>query len=575
MKRIIFISFVLFIVPSFAQSPVDKISPNLKSRLAVDENKEQNLVWIYFTDKGNDIQKYYSNPESVVSEKSLKRRDKVLAKKNAIDFTDLPVNDDYIYQLISEGFLLKQKSKWFNAVSGYATEEQLNKISSHYFVSKIDIVQKLSRRIDDVEFDESDLTLNKVNQPEEIYSLNYGNSYTQANIINVPQVHNLGYNGSGITICVMDAGFGNLGHEVFQNMNIIAKYDFVNSSATMTSNSHGTAVLSLIGGFKEGQLIGPAYGSNYILARTEDVNSETPVEEDNWIAALEWADSIGVDVTTTSLGYLEFDSPYADYTWEDMDGNTAKITIAGDLAVAKGIVVVNAAGNEGYNSTRNTLGAPADGDSILAIGSVDYQGIRAYYSSVGPTVDGRIKPDFMAMGMGTYIATLASTTSYATSTIGGTSYSCPQAAGVVALLLSKNPDLTPMQIRDILRQTSSYSSNPDREYGWGIINALEAFNNIPTSVEDQEILEDFYLLSNYPNPFNPSTKIIFSIPAKEKVLLTLHDILGSEIRVLFNDFAETGIQEIELNGFDLASGIYLVRMVSESVQKSHKISLIK
>lgn len=574
MKRIIFALLILLIVPAFAQSPVDKVSSKLKAGLIEDETSKY-LIWIYFTDKGNDLQKYYINPESVVSEKSLKRRSKVLAKKNFVDYSDLPVNDSYIDKIISEGLILKQKSKWFNAVSGYATKEQISKISLHHFVSKIDLVNRFSRRIEDVELNGSDLELKKASQQEEIYSLDYGNSYTQANIINVPQVHNLGYNGSGVTICVMDAGFGNLGHEVFQNMNIIAMYDFVNSSTIMTSNSHGTAVLSLIGGFKEGQLVGPAYGADYILARTEDVSSETPVEEDNWIAALEWADSIGVDITSTSLGYLDFNAPYTDYTWEDMDGNTAKITIAGDLAAAKGIVVVNAAGNEGFHSTRNTLIAPADGDSILAIGSVDYKGIRAYYSSVGPTVDGRIKPDFMAMGMGTYIATLSSTTSYATSTVGGTSFSCPQAAGVVALLLSKNPDLLPMEIRDILKQTSSYSSNPDREYGWGIINALEAINIIPTSVDEKEILDDYYLLSNYPNPFNPSTKIVFSVPQKEKVSITLFDILGREIRVLFNDFADSGIQEVELDGSDLTSGIYLVRMVSESIQKSHKISLVK
>ena len=308
----------------------------------------------------------------------------------------------------------------------------------------------------------------------------YGNSLTQLQQINVPAVHNLGYTGQGVTICVMDAGFNRLSHEVFATMNIIAKYDFVNhdpgvgDSTDMGEGSHGTQTLSAIGGFKQGKLIGPAFNSNFILAKTENTDSETPIEEDNWIAALEWADSIGVDVTSTSLGYLGYDAPFVGYTWQNMDGNTARITIAGDLAVKKGIVVVNSAGNEGFNSTHNTLGAPADGDSIIAVGSVGSSGIRSGFSSVGNTVDGRIKPDIMAMGSGVTLASPYSNTTYTTGS--GTSFSCPLAAGVAALILSYNPSLTPIQVRDAMRNTASRSQNPDREYGWGIINAFNAIN---------------------------------------------------------------------------------------------------
>ena len=171
----------------------------------------------------------------------------------------------------------------------------------------------------------------------------------------------------------------------FSTMNIIAAYDFVNNDPNvgnegdMGEGSHGTATLSIIGGFKEGQLIGPAYGANFILAKTENTDSETPVEEDNWIAAVEWADSIGVDVTSTSLSYLDYDSPYTSYTWQDMDGNTALITIAADLAAGKGIVVVNSAGNSGLNTSHNTLGAPADGDSVFTIGAVTSSGNSFFF----------------------------------------------------------------------------------------------------------------------------------------------------------------------------------------------------
>ena len=176
---------------------------------------------------------------------------------------------------------------------------------------------------------------NTLSKETNVHSLDYGNSYNQLALSNIPQVHDSGYNGQGINICVMDAGFNNLSHEVFQDMNIIAMWDFVNNDSNVADQSdsgdgtHGTAVLSIIGGFKEGQLIGPAFGANFILAKTENTESETPIEEDNWIAAMEWADSIGVDVTSTSLGYLDFDLPYVSYTWEDMNGNTALITKSG------------------------------------------------------------------------------------------------------------------------------------------------------------------------------------------------------------------------------------------------------
>jgi serine protease AprX len=663
MKKLFVFFCLLAVVTVVAQSSVDKISTRLKAKIVNEEKDNQHLVWIYFTDKGVDHEKFLVNPESVVSRKSLDRRAKVLSENSLIDFTDFPVNENYITDLVNSGFELRNKSRWFNAVSGFAKSSELNQISSLPFVQRIDLVAGFSKRRDDIEFQQNEPVLNKSNQPEGIHSFNYGNSFDQNDLINVPQVHDLGYTGAGVTICVMDAGFGNLTHEAFQNMNIIAMYDFVDDSPIMGSHSHGTAVLSILGGFKEGQLIGPAFGANYILARTEnDPGSETPVEEDNWIAALEWADSIGVDITSTSLGYLEFDPPYTSYTWEDMDGNTAIITIAADLAVARGIFVVNSAGNEGFHSTRNTLVAPADGDSVFTIGAVNSSGVRSSFSSVGPTVDGRIKPDVMAMGSGVYYASLSGNQYWSGS---GTSFSCPLVSGVAALLLQANSNITPMELREIFRATSSNSANPNREYGWGIVNALDAYNNSPVPVElisfygrlvsdkiilewvtstelnnfgfeiersstnssfekigfvegnntsvnritynfidddlsqsryyyrikqidfdgtysysnviqvDIPLLSEFKLYPNYPNPFNPSTKIRFNVPVKSDVKITLNDVLGREIGVLFNEIAEPGTNEIEINGSALSSGIYLVRMVAGSVQKIQKITLLK
>ncbi|MFN3872299.1 MAG: S8 family serine peptidase, partial [Ignavibacterium sp.] len=439
MKKIVFMLVLISNILINPQSVIQKISPALGTKLVSPNSAEKILVWIYFSDKGNSLENYFANPELVVSEKSLQRRAK-LNSENLIDYTDLPVNQQYIQTLIDNGFQIKQKSKWLNAVSGYADKNTIENILAYNFIKSIDVVKNFKKSEDELEFNEieTEKSLNST-QPEGVHSLNYGQSFTQLNLIQVPAVHDLGYDGSGITICVMDAGFNNLAHVAFDSMNIIAMWDFVNhdpnvgDEGDMGTGSHGTNTLSVIGGYAPGNLIGPAYRSNYILAKTENTDTETPVEEDNWVAALEWADSIGVDVTSTSLGYLEYDPPFTSYTWQDMNGNTAIITIAADLAVKKGIVVVNSAGNEGWRTTPNSLVAPADGDSVFAIGATDGSGVRVSFSSFGPTFDGRIKPDFMAMGSNVYAARSSSTTQY--TYVSGTSFSCPLSAGVVALLL--------------------------------------------------------------------------------------------------------------------------------------------
>lgn len=646
----------------FAQNSNEKISKRLLTEIQSKGQMENYLIWVDFSDKGNDIQKYFDNPETVVTQKSLERRAKILDISGLLKYSDLPVNQTYIEQLIKDGFIVKQKSKWFNAVSGYAALDVINRISQYPFVKQLDIVGIYASRKDDVEYEYSKNVINKITQPEGIYSLNYGDSFTQLNQINVPAVHDSGYNGAGIMICVMDAGFSNLTHEVFSSMNIAATYDFGTNSPNLTGHSHGTATLSLIGGFKQGELIGPAYGATFLLARTEVDPGETPQEEDNWIAAMEWADSLGVDVTSTSLGYLDFDPPYTSYTWMDMDGNTARITIAADYAVSLGITVVNSAGNEGNNSSHNTLGAPADGDSVITIGAVSSSGTVTYFSSVGPTVDGRIKPDLMAMGSNDYIAT---TSGNGYSYGSGTSYSCPLVAGVCALLLQKNPLLTPMEVLDILRSTASRSSNPDNRYGWGIINALSAINaivvpveltsfkadyvngkvelqwitasetnNYGFEIERKEItgnyqtigfvsgsgsstnritynytdnnlnaavyiyrlkqidldgsyvysnevevfitsLNEYKLFQNYPNPFNPVTTLQFIIPEEGNVKITLYDMLGNEVKTLLNENVISGSYNLSVDGSDLSSGTYFVKMLTKSGQQVIKMSLLK
>ncbi len=482
MKKSFLIAILVFTAMGFAQPQIRKVSPLLKDILFTSGSSTEYLIWISFTDKGEALNKV--NQNEFLSEKSIRRREKVAVDGQLFDFTDYPVNGAYINAVENTGARIKNKSKWLNSVSAYASINSIVKLSRLDCVKEMDIVATFRRQ------PLPELSNENPGIPEEINTsleLNYGSSFSQNMQLNVPPVHDQGINGQNVLIGVFDAGFNRLSHESFASMNIIARWDFVNhdpgvgDSTDMGSGTHGTQTLSAIGGYKSGQLIGPAFGAKYILAKTENTVSETPIEEDNWMAAIEWADSIGVDVTSTSLGYIDFDPPYTSYTWQSMNGNTCRITIGADLAVKKGIVVLNSAGNEGYNATRNTLGAPSDGDSVIAVGSVTSTSTRSSFSSVGNTIDGRIKPDVMARGESTTVANPYSNTQYTTAS--GTSFSCPLAAGVAALVLCARPHLTPMQVREALRNTASNAASPNREYGWGILNALAAINYFAVPVE--------------------------------------------------------------------------------------------
>ena len=282
-------------------------------------------------------------------------------------------------------------------------------------------------------------------------------------------------------VAVFDTGFDTLFHEAFSSMAIADRHDFVNGDADVANGgrgegSHGTETLSVAGGFASGRLVGPAFQSTFLLAKTEDTDSETPVEEDNWAAAVVWAEARGADVISSSLGYLTYDPGFPSYTFSDMNGGTAISTRAADLAASRGIVVVNSAGNSGPNVQRNTLGAPADGRLVLTVGAVTSTGVRATFSSVGPTVDGRIKPDVAAQGVAVVAAGPGTPSGYVS--VNGTSFSCPLTAGVVALVLQARPSATVAEVEDAIRSTASQAAQPDNLLGWGIVNAAAAVQAI-------------------------------------------------------------------------------------------------
>ena len=436
--------------------------------------------WVFFDSKENFLLKNINSSleyqRLLLSKRSLERRTKVLPLDKLIDETDLPLNDAYLNEIIRLGFKPISRSKWLNGITLYLNEKEKKIVESLKFVKSVEKVRVFRYRPP-----ENLRIFRKSSGYNDEYRYRYGESLNQNELIKTPDVHNLEITGKGVLIGMLDTGF-NRSHESLEGVTVIDEYDFINRDDTTSSQleqdsknqeNHGTMTLSTIGGFKEGKLIGTAFGSTFALAKTEIVPKEIAVEEDLWIEGLEWLDSIGCDIVSSSLGYADFsDENY--YTPDDMDGKTAKVTIAADLAVEKGIVVVNSAGNERM-SDWGTIIAPADGFNVLAVGAVNPDGQVSIFSSPGPTADGRIKPDVCAMGYLIYALRPGTYSNYIYSA--GTSFSCPLTAGVAALILSANPGLTPFQVNSVLKATASKYNNPDNNYGWGIVNAYKAVLN--------------------------------------------------------------------------------------------------
>jgi serine protease AprX len=567
--------------------PAVKFGQRLATILQSETSPTTHNVWVMFTDKGpGELQKTL-NPLSLVSERSLTRRLNVLAPNELVDRTDVPVVGDYVQTVEATGALVRQRSKWLNAVSISATSSQMEAIASLPFVKEIELLGTYGRRV--IEEPEAPSTPSPqiLQKTDGIHSLDYGPSAGQVQQISVPDVHDLGNHAEGVIVGVFDNGFRLPGHEVFASMNIIATHDFVDHKTSVVPNnpsssfgSHGVSTLSVIGGYKPGQLIGPAFGASFILARTENDSSETPVEEDNWVAAIEWADSLGVQVTSTSLGYIDFNAPYTSWTWQDMDGRTTVISRAAAMAVRKGILVINSAGNEGYNANHNTLGAPADADSVVAVAAVTPGGTRASFSSVGPSTSTppRTKPDVAAQGSSVYIASPTSTTGYDPSGQ-GTSYACPLAAGVAALLVKIAPQASPMAIVNVMKSTASNASSPNNLIGWGILNAKAALDRLilaDTNVTPF-VPETYVLEQNYPNPFNPKTTISFGVPfpSGARIRLTVFDLLGRQVQVLADGVFSPGNHLLSFDASKLASGMYVYRLEGSGSVLSKKMLLVR
>ena len=481
-----------FAHPVWSSGPQARIAPSVEGWLKTAGAGETTPVWVFFTDRGNlsaagteaEIGRVASTFDRAAVERRLRAR-----PGRPFDQADLPVHRPYLDALKQEGAALISSSKWLNAAAVRADAGQIEAIACLPFVRQL-------RRVSGSIGGPGEPDLGEAPPAGEAVLYQYGYAWRQLNQIQVPALHTEGFTGTGIKVGVFDTGFW-LEHETFADLNLIAQHDFIQDDDTTSNQAgdpssqhdHGTMCLSLLAGQTPGTMMGGAFDAEYILAKTEDVANEQPIEEAWWIEALEWADSLGVQVISTSLSYKDW------YTYEDMDGDTAPITNAADQAAMNGIVVVVAAGNSGASEWKY-IGAPADGDSVITVGSVDSLGTRSYFSSQGPTYDGRIKPTVMAMGQADYIADVVSTSSYRRGS--GTSFATPLVAGAVALILEKHPNWLPENVIEAITATGTRASNPDTLYGWGILQADAASDYVPSSVASWKAADARPVV--YPNP---------------------------------------------------------------------------
>jgi subtilisin family serine protease len=471
----------------------------------------------------------------------------------------LPVNRVYIRRITENKITVRETSRLLNAISVIARPEQLPLLDSLDFVKEICPVLRFRREHETAE----ETTGFFKSQPAQQWTLNYGKSFGQLQMMLVPYLHEEGLTGAGVMVAIFDTGF-KMELPAYADADIVATHDFLNGDDNVDDSDarqldHGTLVLSAIGGAVDGELYGPAFGASFILAKTEDERSETVIEEDHFVAAIDWTDSIGCDVISASLGYDGW------YTFSDMDGNTAITTVACDSAAALGITVVVAAGNE-----RRTLWghvtAPADGDSVIAVGAVDASGLIAGFSSPGPTADGRIKPDICAQGVGVYAA--GHWGGY--TTFGGTSAATPLAAGAIALLLELHPDWGPMDVRNAIWSTASKRGDrayPNNDYGFGVIDAAAASGLFGTPTGTNAVLA-------YPNPFDSWVRFRFPGEASSAKLY-IFAIDGSE--VFETELASPSpIYEFQWNGQnshgdEVAAGLYIVKVTGLGVEDVVKV----
>ncbi len=537
---------------------------------------------VYFKDKHNSP--YHLNDASnFLSQAALDRRTR---QNIALDSTDLPVNPAYLDSIAQSGVSLINNSKWFNSATFYTDDSLvIQKIFSFSFVKNMKSVAKYKKEykaniqngIDKSTFIPHDRNSDlqgfnaETNKSLSESMYDYGLGFRQISMAGGNYLHDIGFQGQGMTIAVLDAGFWGVDtlsafDSLWMNAQIKGCRDFVEPGGSVFNQStHGMMVLSLMGANLPGRLVGTAPKASYWLIRTEEGAAENLIEEFNWAAGAELADSIGADVINSSLGYTRFDDTTQNHSYAQMDGNTTPVTIAADMASSKGILVVNSAGNSGTNDW-HYISAPADADSILTVGAVDKNRKYAIFSSKGPSVDGRVKPNVCTMGMAAFVAnSVGGVTSG-----NGTSFSSPIMAGMAACLWQAHPNSSHMDIIRAIEQSSDLCTSPDTLMGYGIPNLVVAHLMLSgIAISNLDIENQFNI---FPNPFIYDLNIVFRSNDSEKVTIEMYDMNGRQVYKSPDIFRSSGMNSYHVMGLDeLSKGIYSVVITSGNLRSLKKV----
>lgn len=527
--------------------------------------------WVKFKNKSGTPYNI-GNPSAYLSVKSISRR---AMHGIGIDSTDLPVTPSYVTQVDAvSGVTILSRSKWMNGVVVLVTNTvALTTINSFSFVQSSLPVTKYKVNYPVIEKGQINTAQSNQSKMQNMPGYKYGGALNQAQMIGADCMHNAGYRGQGVTISVMDAGFTNVNSDkifdsLFMQGRMKGVYDFVdNDYGVYTEHTHGAMVLSTMAACYPDSIIGTAPKADYWLFRTEDGASETPSEEYNWIRAVEYADSLGTDVTTTSLGYTQFDNSAYDHTYAQLNGKTSLMSKAATMATRKGILVLNAAGNEGGCGTPSPtcwyyISVPADADSIITVGAVDASKNKASFSSFGPTSDGRIKPDLSSQGQGAYVCFGGCFPG------NGTSFATPILAGASACLLQAKPFASPMLLLQAMKASATNSASPNNGIGWGVPNMCVARTGTLLSVLEKGNAEALNI-SVFPNPFSNSLTVRFNEIYPVKPCVIIKDVLGKTVLVKHQDSQQN---EIFINEFEnLHQGVYFITVSSGDIQVVKKI----
>jgi serine protease AprX len=512
-------------------------------------------AWVYFNDKPN-AQTFLDNPLTMLTQRALDRR---AAQGIALNVTDAPIEQTYLNQIAAAtGITVKAQSKWLNCLHVRGSQSDISALASLSFVNHIHF---------------ADNSLNfKMAKPKKNTPVNkqmnvqtsfaYGTSANQIEMLNGQLLHQADYTGTGKIIAVLDSGFTGVNtvnpfSRMFTLGLYLGGYNYVAGNTNVFStHNHGTMTLSCMVGYADGQLVGTAPNAGYYLFITEDVSGENPVEESYWVQAAEEADRLGADVISTSLGYFEYDNPNYSHTYADMTGNSAFASRGANIAFSKGMIVVASAGNSGGSSEPH-VGVPAEATTVLAVGAVQFDRTYAAFSSIGPSFDGRIKPDVMAKGQNTTL----SNTSGTITTASGTSFSCPVMAGMIASFWQAIPWATNAQVLQFVKQSADRYTNPDNQYGYGIPDFQLALNIALLSVKQHDI--NYFEVA--PNPANETISVSFP-NGFNAATITFYNTLGQLIleKKVSQSFPTVALQQLN-------SGVYFYKIETNSITQSGKL----